>query len=63
VQHVLAHLPRTHDPDQSSIRRFAAILTDAIRPYNSVGLCHPESLNMYRYTAAPEKTPGTLGQT
>jgi len=35
-------------------RDFSAQLAGAIRPFNTVGLCDPAALNMYRYTSAPE---------
>jgi FADH2 O2-dependent halogenase len=57
VNRVVASLPGRSNADPTSATTFQGIVGDAIRPYNSVGLCNASYRNMYRYTAAPEKTP------
>ena len=39
--------------NSSAISEFEHFVSNAIEPFNSVGLCDPSVQNMYRYTAAP----------
>ena len=56
VVRIVASLPQRGDDDPTGIDTFEAVVADAIRPFNSVGLCDPSCRNMYRHSSAPEKT-------
>jgi FADH2 O2-dependent halogenase len=57
VDRIVTSLPHRDDTNPTAVKAFEAVVADAIRPYNFVGLCDATCRNMYRYTAAPEKTP------
>jgi FADH2 O2-dependent halogenase len=57
VERVIAAIPSPDEDNPASIESFERNVVSAIRPFNTVGLCDPRCRNMYRYTAAPEKTP------